>query len=765
MTKNELDPVCGMTVDQDNASYKSSYQGQQYFFCSKHCLENFKKNPERYLSIRQEQQPQKPLPNSATDYTCPMHPQIVQDHPGNCPICGMALEPKAMFVEADNSEYRDLMSRFWIGVALSIPLLILAMSDMVPFLNQLFSPELTRLIQFILSTPVVLWAGWPLLVLAYQSIINRHLNMFSLVAMGVGTAYFYSILALFFPNIFPSTFSHHGEIPIYFESAAIITVLVLFGQVLELKARSQTSQAIKALLDRAAKSARVVRDGQEVEVSIDQVQIGDNLRVRPGDKIPVDGKIIEGKSSIDESMISGESMPVEKTINDSITGGTVNQTGSFLMRAERVGNETLLSRIVQMVSEAQRSRAPIQSLVDKVSGYFVPAVILVAILTFIIWALFGPEPSIAYGLVNAVAVLIIACPCALGLATPMSIMVGMGKGAEVGVLIKNAEALEKLEKVKMIIMDKTGTLTEGKPKLSQVVTTGRWSENDLIRIAAAVEQNSEHPLATSIVQEAKERALKISKVDNFISITGGGISGNVANQEVIIGKFDLLQSRRIVGLMGLQEQAESLQRQAQTVMFVSIDGQIAGLITVSDPIKNSTFNAVKALHDLGLKIVMLSGDNEHTAIAVANKLGIDEVHAGVDPKFKQEFVRQAKNRGGLVAMAGDGVNDAPALAAADVGIAMGTGTDVAMESADVTLVKGDLRGIVKAIHLSHAMMRNIRQNLFFAFIYNILGISIATGLLYPFTGLLLNPIIAALAMSLSSVSVITNALRLRNTKL
>jgi Cu+-exporting ATPase len=701
--------------------------------------------------------------NSATKYTCPMHPQIVQDHPGSCPICGMALEPKFAAAESDNSEYRDMLRRFWIAVVLCIPLLILAMSSMFPSLDRyrMISPEFSRLIQLLLTTPIVLWAGWPFFERGYHSIVNRHLNMFSLIAIGVGTAYFYSIIALFFPDIFPSSFRHHGEIPIYFETASVITVLVLFGQVLELKARGQTSQAIKALLGKAAKSARIVRDGQEVEIPIDQVQVGDLLRVRPGDKVPVDGKVTEGRSLVDESMISGEPIPIEKTTGDAVTGGTINQTGSFLMRTEKVGSETLLSRIVQMVSEAQRSRAPIQSLADEVSSYFVPAVVLTAILTFILWALYGPEPSLAYGLVNAVAVLIIACPCALGLATPMSIMVGMGKGAEAGVLIKNAEALEKLEKVKTIIVDKTGTLTEGKPRLAQVITTERWTENDLIRLAAAVEQNSEHPLAAAIVQAAKDRSLTIPNVDQFNSITGGGISGVVEHHDIVIGKEDLLQKRNIQGLKGLQEQAANLQQQAQTVMFVSIDGQAAGLISVSDPIKNSTPNAIRELHQLGQRIVMLSGDNEQTARAVAEKLGIDEFHAGVEPQHKQDFVKQSKKNKGFVAMAGDGINDAPALAAADIGIAMGTGTDVAMESADVTLVKGDLMGIVKAIHLSHAMMRNIRQNLFFAFIYNALGIPIAAGLLYPFTGLLLNPMIAAAAMSLSSVSVITNALRLR----
>lgn len=695
------------------------------------------------------------------EYTCPMHLQIRQEHPGNCPLCGMALEPTVATDTSDNSEYNDMLFRFWVGLVLSIPVLVFAMGGMFPTFNQLIPPEISRLVQFFLSTFVVLWAGWPFFNKAYHSIVQRHLNMFTLIAMGVGTAYLYSIIALFFSSIFPSSFRHQGETSVYFETASIIIVLVLLGQVLELRARSQTSQAIKALLERAAKSARLVREGQEIEIPIDQVQIQDLLRVRPGDKIPVDGIITEGKSFVDESMITGEPTPVEKTVGARVIGGTINQTGSFLMRAEKVGQETLLSRIVQMVSEAQRSRAPIQGLADQVAAYFVPAVIVIAILTFIIWALFGPEPWLTYGLINAVSVLIIACPCALGLATPMSIMVGMGRGAEVGVLIKNAEALERLEKVKTIIVDKTGTLTEGKPKLTEVVAIGEWSETDLIRFAAAVEQNSEHPLGASIVQGAKERFLDIPKVDDFVSVTGEGVIGRVENHDVIIGKLKLLQDRKIQKFQMLQEQAQKLQQQAQTVMFIAIDGQAVGLITLSDPIKKSTPRAVQELHQLGQKIVMLSGDNEQTAQAVAKKLEIDEVHAGIDPQYKQDFVKQAKNKDGFVAMAGDGINDAPALAAADVGIAMGTGTDVAMESADVTLVQGDLMGIVKAIHLSHAMMRNIRENLFFAFLYNALGIPIAAGILYPFTGWLLNPMVAALAMSLSSVSVILNALRLR----
>jgi Cu+-exporting ATPase len=698
-------------------------------------------------------------------YTCPMHPQILQDHPGSCPICGMALEPLTPLDDEDTTEYYEMAKKFWVGLLLSIPLTILAMGNLFLHLDQWISPSFSRFFQFILSTPVVLWAGWPFFERAYYSIVNRNLNMFTLIAMGVGTAYFFSVFALFFPKIFPDSFMHQGEIPIYFETASIITVLVLLGQVLELNARSQTSQAIKKLLEKGAKSAWLVLDGQEMEISIDQVKVGDILRVRPGDKIPVDGEIIEGKSLVDESMITGEPIPIEKNVQDLVTGGTINQTGSFLMKAQRIGDETLLSQIIHLVAEAQRSRAPIQSLADQVSSYFVPIVILIAIFTFIIWSLIGPEPVFVYALVNAVSVLIIACPCALGLATPMSIMVGMGRGAESGVLIKNAEALEKLEKVKTIIVDKTGTLTEGKPKLTQILSNGLWSENDLLSFVAAVEQNSEHPLAASIVQGAKERGLNIPQVHDFVSITGSGISGIVENHEILVGKWNLLQKRKIEGLLNFQKQAQLLEQQGQTTVIISIGGQAAGLITVTDPIKKTTEKAVQDLHQLGQKIIMLSGDNKQTAQAVAKKLKIDEVYAGVEPQEKQDFVNRIRNKESFVAMAGDGINDAPALAAADVGIAMGTGTDIAMESADVTLVKGDLMGIVKAIHLSHAMMNNIRQNLFFAFIYNILSIPIAAGLFYPFTGLLLNPMIAALAMSLSSVSVILNALRLRKTKL
>ncbi len=764
MAEEQLDLVCGMMVDPDQSPYQTSYQDQQYVFCSEHCLKNFKKDPQKYL--HPQQQDQQRLSSTTIEYTCPMHLQIVQNHPGHCPICGMTLEPQTIETQQqDDSAYKDMYLRFWVGAVLSLPVLILAMSSMTPVLDHLISSNLSRWLQFILSTPVILWAGWPFFQRGYQSVINRYLNMFSLISLGVGVAYIYSVMTLFFPHFFPASFLHNGEISIYFETAAVITVLVLLGQVLELKARSQTSRAIKILLGRAAKSARIVEHQKEREIPIDQVKIGDILRVRPGDKIPVDGIITEGKSLINETMLTGEPIPIEKGVSNSVIGGTINQTGSFLMRAEKVGKETLLSRIVQMVAEAQRSQAPIQSLADQVASYFVPIVVVIAILTFIIWSWIGPAPSVVHGLVNAVAVLIIACPCALGLATPMSIMVGMGRGAETGILIKNGEVLEKLEKVKTIVVDKTGTLTEGRPKLTEVIVNEKEKENEILRLAAAVEQYSEHPFASAIIQGAQERSLNLPKVDNFQSITGGGVSGRVENHEILVGKLNFLQERKVSGIAMLLQKVQGLQKQDQTVLCVAIDGEIAGLMTVTDPIKTSTPDAIRELHQLGQKIVMLSGDNEQTAEFVAKKLNIDEVYANVTPDSKQKFIQQAKEKGECVAMAGDGINDAPALATADVGIAMGTGTDVAMESADVTLVKGDLIGIVRAIHLSQAMMQNIRQNLFFAFIYNGLGIPIAAGLLYPFTGLLLNPMIAALAMSLSSVSVIGNALRLRSIKL
>lgn len=675
-----------------------------------------------------------------------MHPEIQQDHPGSCPICGMSLEPVMPSSEAEDTEYREMRRLFWIAAPLSVLVFVLSMG-MMPI------PEnSSRWLQFALSTPVVLWAGFFFFERAWVSLLNNFsLNMFSLISLGVGTAYFYSAFVLLFLSARQS---------VYFESAAVITTLVILGQLLELKAKGKTSQAIKALFNRAAKTAHLLTNGQEQEVSIEQVQVGDRLRVKPGEKIPVDGVVIEGRSAVDESMITGEALPVEKKTKDPVTGGTLNQTGSFVMEAQRVGSETLLARIIQMVSEAQRSRAPIQKLADTVSGYFVPLVLLIAFITFVIWGIFGPEPRFGYALMNAVAVLIIACPCALGLATPMSIMVGVGKGAQMGVLIKDAASLEKLEKVNTLLMDKTGTLTEGKPKIVQIYTASNLSEEELLKLAAAVESNSEHPLASAIAQGAKERHLKIPSVAQFNSITGGGVVGVVEGKNVLVGQQELMRAHNIKGIDSLQKEAKVLQEQAQTVIFVAVDGQAAGFLAVADPIKASTPEAIKALHGLGLRLIMLTGDNEHTAKAVAEKLGIDEYYAGVNPKEKHRLVQQLKSEGREIAMAGDGINDSPALAAADVGIAMGTGTDVAMESAGVTLVKGDLTGIVKAIALSRATMRNIRQNLFLAFIYNTAAIPIAAGVLFPFTGLLLSPMIASAAMSLSSVSVITNALRL-----
>ncbi len=709
------------------------------------------------------------LPATKTEYTCPMHPEIVRDGPGLCPICGMALEPRTVTGgEEQNEELEDMARRFKIGLLLTIPLFLLAMSDLIPGqpLQHAVSMRLLKLVQLAFATPVVLWGGWPFFQRGWASIVTRSLNMFTLIAVGTGVAYWYSVIATFFPGIFPASFRGHGdEVGVYFEVSAVIVVLVLLGQVLELRARSKTSSAIKALLGLAPKTARVFRDdGTEEEMSLDAIKPGDRLRVRPGEKVPVDGMLLEGTSSVDESMVTGESIPVEKSKGDKVTGGTVNGTGGFTMRAERVGSETLLAQIVRMVSEAQRSRAPIQRLADTVSSYFVPAVIVAAIITFAVWGLAGPEPRLAHAIVNAVAVLIIACPCALGLATPMSIMVGTGRGATAGVLIKNAEALEVLEKIDTLIVDKTGTLTEGKPRLTSVLPLNGTSESELLRLAASIERGSEHPLAAAIVAGAQQRNLSLSEAEEFQSITGKGVVGKIDRHVVALGNSKLLEQLNIDASI-VTERAEALRKEGETVMFVGVDGRLAGLLGVADPIKESTAEAIRALHADGIRIVMVTGDNRTTAEAVARKLGIDEVEADVLPEQKGEVVKRLQAQGRSVAMAGDGVNDAPALAQAQVGIAMGTGTDVAIESAGVTLVKGDLRGIARARKLSRATMRNIRQNLFFAFIYNALGIPIAAGALYPVFGLLLSPMIASAAMSFSSVSVIGNALRLRKVEL
>ncbi|QDU74550.1 Silver exporting P-type ATPase [Bremerella volcania] len=706
-------------------------------------------------------------PATRTVYTCPMHPEIEQDHPGICPKCGMELEPKYVAAEdeEDDSELRDMSRRFWVGFALGLPVLLLAMAPMVGIpLDAWLSVGVSHWIQLALCTPVVAWAGWPFFVRGWHSLRTWNLNMFTLTALGTGAAYFYSLFALLFPRLLPESFLENGRAVVYFEAAAMITVLVLLGQVLELRARRRTSGAIRELLSLAPPVAHLVRDGQERDVPLSDVHPGDVLRVRPGDKIPVDGTVTDGKSSVDEAMITGEPVPVSKQPDDGVIGGTVNQTGSFLMRAERVGGDTVLSQIVDMVGQAQRSRAPIQRLADVAASYFVPVVVAAAIVTFIVWATIGPQPRLAHALINAVAVLIIACPCALGLATPMSIMVGVGRGARAGVLIKNAEVLEMMKRVDTLVVDKTGTLTEGQPRLTACVPAGDIMEEQLLRLAAAVEQQSEHPLARSIVREAAQRQLDLPNCEQFNSVTGEGVAGRVDEHEVVIGKPALLNQRGI-DVAPLADRAAELQQAGQTVMFAGIDGQLAGILAVSDPIKASTAEAVQTLHRLGLRIIMLTGDNERTARAVAENLGIDEVEAGVKPEHKHERVRALKAQGHAVAMAGDGINDAPALAAADVGIAMGTGADVAIESAGVTLVKGDLRGIVKAVLLSRAVVRNIRQNLFFAFVYNSLGVPIAAGALYPLFGILLSPVLAAAAMSFSSFSVVTNALRLRSSAL
>lgn len=803
VTQGEIDPVCGMTVQPATAAGSYEYRGKTYYFCATRCLEKFRADPDYYLLPPEQRTPKlasvstdgsatyvcpmdpeisqkgpgacpkcgmalEPADVTAlptrTEYTCPMHPEVVQLAQGACPICGMALEPRTVTVEEANPELIDMTRRFWQSVILGAPIVALMISEMLPGqpLQHLFSGRALVWFQFMLATPVVLWVGWPLFERAWASLVNRHLNMFTLIGLGTGAAYLYSVAATLAPGLFPDSFrGHGGELAVYFEPAVAIVALVLLGQVLELRARSRTSSALKALLGLAPKTARIVRaDGREEDISLDQVQVSDQLRVRPGEKIPVDGVVVDGTSAVDESMVTGESIPVEKQPGQKVVGATVNGTGSFVMRAERIGRETLLSQIVRMVSEAQRTRAPIQRLADIVAAYFVPIVMLVAVITFVIWALYGPEPRMAYALLNAVAVLIIACPCALGLATPMSIMVGTGRGATAGVLIRNAEALETLAKVDVLVVDKTGTLTEGKPRLMTVAPMSSVTESELLRLTAGLEQNSEHPLAGAIVTGAREKGLVMAKPKEFRSLTGKGVTGTVEGRVVTVGTVPFLRELG-ADTEALAAQAEPLRQEGQTVMFVALDGKPAGLLGVADPIKASTPEAIDLLHQEGLRIVMLTGDNKTTAQAVARRLHIDDVQAEVLPDQKTAVIKQLQTEGHVVAMAGDGINDAPALAQAQVGIAMGTGTDVAMESAGVTLVKGDLRAIARARRLSRGTMKNIRQNLFFAFVYNILGVPIAAGILYPFVGILLSPMIASAAMTFSSVSVIANALRLR----
>ncbi|QEG01485.1 Silver exporting P-type ATPase [Stieleria maiorica] len=784
-----IDPVCGMAVDSESAR-SSSHQGERFFFCSESCQQKFDDDPSAVLSkaARRESKPhevahsehsccsheekESDAKKAASDptaiYTCPMHTEIEQVGPGDCPICGMDLEPKFVDLsdEGDEQQYRDMKRRFWVGVVLSMPLLVLAMGPMVGLnLAEAMSDRVFGWTQLALATPVVFWCGWPLLVRGVRSFRTMNLNMFSLIAVGTLAAFLFSLFVVLFPAMIPEAFFENGKPPLYFEAAAVIITLVLLGQVLELRARQQTGGAIRELMQLAPETAHRITDDGEEEVALGDVHQGDRLRVRPGEKVPVDGRVVSGSSSVDESMLTGEPIPVKKGEGDEITGGTLNQTGALVMEAVGVGGDTVLHRIVQMVAEAQRSRAPIQKLVDVVSRYFVPAVIVCSIVAFIGWAMFGPEPRLAHAFVAAVAVLIIACPCALGLATPMSVMVGVGRGAKEGVLIKNAEVLEVMENVDTVVVDKTGTLTQGRPELTEIKPIGDWSEDDVLMLAAAVEAQSEHPLAQAVVRRAKNDELPVADATDFSSITGGGVSANVDRHEVLIGKADLLDNESITGVDVGREQATQRQSEGATVIFVAVDGKLAAIMAITDPIKESTPAALKTLHELGLKVVMLTGDAQPTAKAVAEKLGIDEFHAGVSPQDKHNFVKRLKEEGKVVAMAGDGINDAPALAESNVGIAMGTGTGVAIESAGITLVGGDLRGVAAANNLSRKTMSNIRQNLFFAFIYNALGVPVAAGLLYPFSGVLLSPMLAAAAMSFSSVSVIANALRLRAAKL
>jgi P-type Cu+ transporter len=763
------DPVCGMMVDPATARHRMEFDNRSYVFCSAGCRAKFAADPNRYLAPAQpEAAPISQAAAGGTRWTCPMHPEIIRDAPGSCPICGMALEPMMPTGAEVSPELADMTRRFWIGVALSLPLLAIVMGEHVSahLLDGILSPRLLVWVQLVLGSAAVLWCGWPFLARGWESIVRRRLNMFTLIALGTGVAYGYSVVAALLPDIFPASFrSPDGRVALYFEAASVIVTLVLLGQVLELRARSQTSSAIRALLDMAPKRARILRDdGREEEIPLDQVALGDRLRVRPGEKVPVDGIVVEGHSAVDESMITGESLPVEKSPGDKVTGATVNGTGGFVMRAERVGRDTVLAQIVAMVAEAQRSRAPIQRLVDTISAWFVPAVILVAAVSFVAWSLFGPPPAMGFAMVNAVAVLIIACPCALGLATPMSIMVGTGRGARAGVLIKNAEALELMEKVDTLVVDKTGTLTVGKPQLAEIVPLAGGDADALLRLVASVERGSEHPLAAAIVKAAEERGLALAPAADFQSQTGKGVIGTIEDKRVAVGNRALLESLGIAP-GELIERADALRQDGQGVMLIAVDGRAAGLVAVADPIKESAIGALKVLREDGIRVVMLTGDSRATALAVGRKLRLDDIVAGVLPDQKAAAVKKLQAQGRFVAMAGDGVNDAPALAQAQIGIAMGTGTDVAMESAAVTLLKGDLQGIVRARHLSRATMRNIRQNLFFAFIFNALAVPIAAGILYPWLGLLLNPMIASAAMAMSSVSVISNALRLRSVQL
>ncbi|HEX2500981.1 MAG TPA: heavy metal translocating P-type ATPase [Methylomirabilota bacterium] len=804
-----IDPVCGMIVDPRTAAGSHPHAGRTYWFCSTGCLERFRATPDRYLSAGARFEPHAPPPGTGggpadhtcpmhpevrqpassacplcgmalepvtveapatrTEWTCPMHSEIVRPGPGACPICGMALEPRTVtLAEEESPELRDMTRRFWIGLALTVPLVALAMSDLIPGqpVQRRASPRLLAWLQLVLATPVVLWGGWPFFQRAWASLRNRSPNMFTLIGLGTGTAYGYSVIATFAPGLFPAAVrGHAGEVGVYFEVAAVITVLVLLGQVLELRARSRTSGAIRALLGLAPSTARVLReDGREEDVPLDRVAVGDRLRVRPGERVPVDGVVLDGRSAVDESMITGEPLPVEKVAGDRLTAGTVNGAGAFVMRAERVGRDTLLARIVQLVGEAQRSRAPIQRLADRVSAYFVPTVVVVAVLSAVAWGTLGPEPRLAYALVTAVAVLIIACPCALGLATPMSIMVGTGRGATAGILVRRAEALEILEKMDTLVVDKTGTLTEGRPRLAAVLAAPPHDEAELLRLAAGLERGSEHPLAGAIVAGARERGLTLEEATEFQVVPGQGVSGRIGGRGVALGNARFLETLGVApGALG--ERAEALRREGQTAVFVVVDSRPAGLVAVADPIKATTLEALRALRADGIRVVMVTGDSRTTAESVARTLGIDQVEAEVLPDRKLAIVKRLQMEGRIVAMAGDGINDAPALAQAQVGIAMGTGTDVAMESADVTLVKGDLRGIARARRLSRAVMRNIRQNLFFAFVYNALGVPLAAGVLYPVLGLLLSPMVASAAMTFSSVSVIANALRLRRVEL